>query len=255
MRKEIDINSDVGERQEALLDGSEEQLIQHITSANIACSGHAGTEETMTQVVQLCIKHSVGIGAHPGYPDRGNFGRTEMDLSPQEIEQSVYEQVQALNKIARSLGTRIRHVKPHGALYNSAVTNDTIARAIAGGVGKVDNSLILIGLAGSRMVEVWKSEGFKLAGETFADRRYESDGTLRSRKFPDALNTDPMEAAEQAVKIARDGVISAVDGTILHVEAETICIHSDTPNSAAIAREVRRRLKEAGIVVKALSIE
>ncbi|MGH2568575.1 MAG: 5-oxoprolinase subunit PxpA, partial [Bacteroidota bacterium] len=247
----VDLNSDVGERSEALADGSEEELLKLITSANIACGGHAGNEETMERVVRLAIKHGVRIGAHPSFPDRENFGRREMNLTFDEIRAAVTEQVQALTVIAHKLNARIAHVKPHGALYNIAARNARVAHAIAAGVGEVDNSLILMGLAGSGMLGVWRELGFRVAAEAFADRVYEPDGSLRLRKFPDALITDPDRAAQQALSIARDGITTASDGSQLQIEAQTICIHSDTPNAVAIARAVRRVLETEGFRLKA----
>ncbi|MBM4159676.1 MAG: LamB/YcsF family protein [Ignavibacteria bacterium] len=249
MKKIIDINSDLGERPEALANGSEEELIWHISSANIACGGHAGDAQTMMKAIELCAKYGVAIGAHPGYPDRENFGRVEMNLSAQEIELSVLAQVRTLVDLAQSVSCTVRHVKPHGALYNSAASNPATARAIARAVCGVDKSLILIGLAGSRMLEVWKNQGCHAAAEAFADRRYEPDGSLRSRAFADALITDPADAALQAVQIARDGYAVAADGARVPIDARTLSIHSDTPNAIAIAGAVRDRLLREGVKI------
>ncbi|MEK6755358.1 MAG: 5-oxoprolinase subunit PxpA [Bacteroidota bacterium] len=252
MQTTIDLNSDVGERPEALVDGREEELIRNITSANIACGGHAGDTVTISKVIELCKNYGVGIGAHPSYPDRTNFGRIEMNLSPEEIVRCVSEQVGVLVRLVSKAGCRARHVKPHGALYNAAAKNPAIAAAIARGVRNVDNALILLGLAGSTMLDVWRAEGFTVVGEAFADRRYEPDGTLRSRRFPDALITDPEEAAQQALRMVRDGTVTAVDGTRLSLNAQTLCIHSDTHNAVAIARAVRARLLKRGFLIKPL---
>ena len=248
----IDLNSDMGERPGALRDGSEELLMRHISSANIACGVHAGDAQTMRAVVRLAKKHGVGIGAHPSFPDRENFGRTEMNLTSDEIRRCVRDQVKALADIVREERTELVYVKPHGALYNVAVNDARVAEAIALGVAEVSKSLILLGLAGSQMFEIWKGLGFAVAGEAFADRAYESNGTLRSRKFPDALITDPERAAQQAVGIVKDGKIIAVDGSQLNVHAQTICMHSDTPGSEKIAAAVRRALEKARVKVTAL---
>lgn len=248
----IDINSDLGERPEALLDGSEEELIRNISSANIACGGHAGTHETMARVVRLCLKQGRSIGAHPGYLDRENFGRREMDLSADEVERVVFEQVRSLMDIAEKFGASIRHVKPHGALYNSAVKNRGLAEAIGLGVQKADKSLILMGLAGAPMLDVWRNLGMAVAGEVFADRRYEPDGRLRHRSHPDALITDPAAAVAQVMAFVRHGFIVAINGTRLPVEAQTICVHSDTPNAVAIAAAIGRQLSENNIDVRPL---
>lgn len=245
----IDLNSDVGERPEALRDGSEEELMRYVSSANIACGGHAGDDSTMDVVVSIAKKYGVSVGAHPSFPDRENFGRLKMKLRLEEIEQCVFDQVRRLAQIAKLQHVELRHVKPHGALYNVAVQDARVAEAIARGAGKCDKLLILFGLAGSRMIDVWRDLGMRVVREAFADRSYEADGSLRSRKFHDALITDPTEAARRAVLIAREGIVKAVDGTMLSLHADTICIHGDTPNSISIAEAVRRALEEAGIAI------
>ena len=250
----IDLNSDTGERPGALLDGSEEELMRWITSANIACGGHAGDDKTMEQTVRLALRYGVGVGAHPGFPDRVNFGRFELSLTPEEIRVLVYEQVRALALIANRLKANLVHVKPHGALYNMAVKNTSVAAAIAYGVARWSQDLILVGLANSPMLEVWTNEGFQVAGEAFADRAYESDGSLRPRKFSDALITDPKKAAERALRIAEHGTVTSFDGIEIPVKAKTLCIHSDTPNSPQMARTVRSELEQVGVCVKPLSL-
>ena len=252
MKRTIDLNSDVGERPEALLDGSEEKLISLISSANIACGGHAGDEQSMIAVVKLCAKHNVAIGAHPSYPDKTSFGRKKLDISPEALADSVYEQVRALCGLADTLGLKVKHIKPHGALYNDAANDEKLARAVAKGIGKVNRSFVLFGLAGSRMLEVWASDGFEVVGEAFVDRRYEKDGSLRSRQHPDALITDPATAAAQALKIAQRQRVTAIDGSEIAVSASTICLHSDTPSAFLIASEVRKVLLRQGIRIEAI---
>jgi UPF0271 protein len=249
----IDINSDVGERPEALRDGSEEELLKLITSANIACGVHAGDERTMTEVILLAKRYHVGIGAHPSFPDRQNFGRTEMNLTFDEIKNCVYDQVRSLATLATNQGVPLVHVKPHGALYNMAAKHAKVAHAIAAGVAELDKSLILMGLAGSEMLRVWRELGFRVAAEAFADRLYEPDGSLRSRQFQDALITNPDLAAQQALNIVRDGCVIASDGSKLPVRAETICIHSDTQNAVRIVAAVRRMFEENSFRVARLS--
>jgi 5-oxoprolinase (ATP-hydrolysing) subunit A len=223
----MDINSDVGELRSMIDDGTQGALMPYLTSANIACGGHAGDEQTMRITVDQARRHKVAIGAHPGYPDRENFGRVELDMPLHAVEQTVFDQIRALAAIA----TDIVHVKPHGALYNQAAGNRQLAAAIARGVARYRRDVTLMGLAGSPMLEVFRQEGFSVLAEAFADRRYEADGTLRSRKYPDALIQDPAEAAAQALRMAEKG------------QAQTICIHSDTPGSVAIARAVSSALK------------
>ncbi len=222
------LNSDVGERPEALRDGSEEQLLCLLDWANIACGGHAGDEQSMEEVVALCRRHGVQVGAHPGYADRENFGRKPMDLPAEAVAQTVSDQVRLLDAVARGHGLEVWHVKPHGALYNQAARDPALALAIADGVGRWRRDVVLVGLAGSVMLRVWREAGFSVAAEVFADRRYEPDGSLRSRQHPDALITDPEEAARQVLRFET---------------ADTVCVHSDTPHALAIARAVREVLR------------
>ncbi len=187
----IDLNCDMGEVPEAIADGTQESLMRSITSVNIACGGHAGDEQTMTTTIEQALRWKLAIGAHPGYADRANFGRLELKLPPNEIATSVFEQVRALAEVAGRCGARVVHVKPHGALYNQAVGNRELAETIAKGVARWSRDIVLVGLAGSPMLDVFREVGFAVAAEAFADRRYEPDGTLRSRKFEDALIADP----------------------------------------------------------------
>jgi len=223
----IDLNCDMGELEDAQ---HEAALMESITSANIACGGHAGDEATMERTARLALERGIRIGAHPGYPDRANFGRIEMPMSAAEIEATVRQQIERLDAVVRRLGGEIVHVKPHGALYNVAVRNEAVARAIGAGIAHWNPKTTVFGLAGSPMLDWWREMGFTVAAEGFADRRYEPDGTLRPRKFPDALITDPQAAAAQAVRLAREGV------------AQTICVHGDTPGAVEILKACRKAL-------------
>jgi UPF0271 protein len=223
----IDLNCDMGELEDA---AHEAALMQYITSANIACGGHAGDEATMERTARLALERGVRIGAHPGYPDRANFGRIEMDLTAEEIEATIQEQIERLDAVVRRCGGEIVHVKPHGAIYNVAVRNGEVARAIGKGVAKWNRLTPIFGLAGSPMLDVWRGMGLIAMGEAFADRRYEADGTLRSRKLEGALITNPAEAAAQAVRLAREDNV------------ETICVHGDTPGAVEILRACREAL-------------
>jgi UPF0271 protein len=247
--KRIDLNCDMGELPEAIADGTQEALLRSITSANVACGGHAGDEQMMRTTIEQALRWKVAIGAHPGYADRANFGRLELKLPPNEIADSVFEQVSALDEVAKRSGARLVHVKPHGALYNQAVHNRELAEAIAEGVARWRRDVVLVGLAGSPMLEVFKKAGFAIAAEAFADRRYEPDGTLRSRKFEDALLRDPAYAAKQALSIAQRGIVAAHDGSEVPISAQTICIHSDTPGSVQIAAAVARTLRDAAVTL------
>ena len=250
---QIDLNCDMGEIPEAIADGTQEALMRSITSANVACGGHAGDEQTMRATIQQALRAGVAIGAHPGYPDRENFGRLELKMAPKEVAESVFQQVRALAQVAESCGARLVHVKPHGALYNQAVRNRELASAIAEGVARWRRDVVLVGLAGSPMLEVFREAGFTVAAEAFADRRYEPDGTLRSRKFADALIRDPKEAARQALGMVERGVVTASDGSGVAVAAQTICIHGDTPGASTIAAEVARTLREKGVTLVKLA--
>jgi UPF0271 protein len=235
-----------------LASGADFELMRHITSANIACGGHAGDAESMRHTIEFAKKLNVAIGAHPSYPDRANFGRTESVMDPQDLELCVREQILALRRVAEGFGARLAHVKPHGALYHAANRDREVARAIGRTVVSVDPGLILVGQAASPSLDVWRELGLRCAGEAFADRTYERDGTLRSRTLAGALLDDPERAGRQALDIAVDHRVTAADGFELAISADTICIHSDTPNAAAIARSVKEQLKAAGVQVQAL---
>jgi len=243
----MDLNCDMGELSEAIADGTQELLMASLTSVNIACGWHAGDEHTMRTTVEQALRWKLAIGAHPGYRDRANFGRLELKLPAKEIADSVYEQVRTLAEVAARCGARLSHVKPHGALYNQAVRDRELAGAIAEGVARWGREVMLVGLAGSPMLDVFRGAGLAVAAEAFADRRYEPDGTLRSRKFEDALIRDPKAAAKQALGIAERGVVISVDGTEVAIDAQTICIHGDTPGSPAIAAAVAETLRQAGV--------
>jgi UPF0271 protein len=249
---QIDLNCDMGEIPEAIADGTQEALMRSITSANIACGGHAGDEQTMRATIEQALRCGVSIGAHPGYPDRENFGRLELKMAPNEVAESVFNQVRALAEVADSCGARLIHVKPHGALYNQAVRDRGLAEAIASGVARWRRDVVMVGLAGSPMLDVFRAAGFAAAAEAFADRRYEPDGTLRSRKFVDALIRDPEQAARQALAMVERGLLIAIDGSEVAVSAQTICIHGDTPGATKIAAAVARWLREAGVTLGGL---
>ena len=231
----IDLNADVGEGP------GEEALYAHITSANIACGGHAGNKDTMREAVNLAVRHGVAIGAHPSYPDREGFGRATMHLSQEALSKSIAAQIEALVRIASADGAQVTHVKPHGALYADAARRD-IALALASGVASVSSALVLVGLAGSPALRVWNELGFHVAAEGFADRAYTAGQTLVPRSESSAVITNPEAAALQAIRLASDGVCA------------TICVHGDTKNAAAIAATVRQELEESGFVVSALAL-
>ena len=249
----IDINADLGESEESLADGADFELMRFITSANVACGGHAGDERTMRETVRFAREHNVAVGAHPSYPNRANFGRIESPLAAAEIEATVRDQIAALAGIAEELGVTLVHCKPHGALYHAANRSAEVAAAIARAVLESDEQLVMVGQAGSSTLTLWESMGLTCAAEAFADRAYEPDGVLRKRTLPDALIDDPAKASQQALAIATRHVAVATDGSELKIVADTICIHSDTPGSVLIARAVNEALTKAGVALRPLS--
>jgi UPF0271 protein len=251
--KSIDLNCDMGELAEAIGDGTQESLMPSLTSVNVACGGHAGDERTMKATIEQALRWKLAVGAHPGYPDRVNFGRLEMNLPADVVADFVFEQVRKLAEVAVACGTQLTHVKPHGALYNQAVRDRAIAEAIASGVARWGPDLLLVGLAGSPMLDVFRKAGLPVAAEAFADRRYEPDGTLRSRKFADALIRDPAEAGQQALRIVDRGTVIACNGVEVAVNAQTICVHGDAVGAPAIAASVSQTLRGAGVPLRPLS--
>ena len=251
----IDINSDLGESEESLANGTDYELMRYITSANVACGGHAGDERTMRETVRIAKELNVAVGAHPGYPDRANFGRIESPMATSEVEATVRDQIAALAEIAESLGVQLVHCKPHGALYHAANKSTEVAAAIGRAVLESDEQLIMVGQAGSSTLTLWESMGLSCAAEAFADRAYEPDGILRKRTLPGALLENPAKAAQQALDIATRHIAIATDGSELKVDAGTICIHSDTPGSVLIARAVNEALRRAGVQLRPLSAQ
>jgi UPF0271 protein len=242
----IDLNADVGE-------GCDDRsLMPYLTSVNVACGGHAGDERTMAETVDAAAALGLAIGAHPSYPDREYFGRRELAIASDDLAAALTEQIGSLARIAAAAGLRLTHVKPHGALYNQAARDVTLARLVAETVAAVDRSLRLVGLAGSRLVEAGREAGLQVAAEGFADRRYAADGTLASRAMANAVVHDPEAAADQAARIVLRHEVSAIDGARVAVRADTLCIHGDTEGAPSIARAVRERLAEAGVTVSRL---
>jgi UPF0271 protein len=242
----IDFNSDLGEGA-----GTEMALMPLITSANIACGGHAGNENTMRATVELAIKNRVAIGAHPGYPDRERFGRVAMDIPARELIESVRRQVDSLIAIASRMGARVTHVKAHGALYNQGERDATVARNVIFGVQAATggHELVIVAPPGSAMLQEASGVGMKVAREGFVDRAYEPDGTLQSRSVAGSVLIDPADAARQAISLVKDGGVTAVDGSFIKLAVDTLCVHGDTPGAPDIARAVRDALAKAKVKV------
>jgi UPF0271 protein len=243
----IDLNSDLGEGA-----GSDAELMPLISSANIACGAHAGDESTMRETVALARRYGVAVGAHPGYPDRENFGRVPVAMTHDELSDEVARQIRALRRV--DAGLRITHVKAHGALYNQAERDASVARAIIAGVKQVFATAADVALYAppvSALVDAALAAGLRVVREGFVDRAYESDGTLRSRKLEGALHIDPHVAAKQALSFVREGGVRAHDGSFLTLAVDTLCLHGDTPGARAIAAAVRAALAGAGVGVRA----
>ena len=233
----IDLNADVGEGMD------DAALLPFVTSANVACGLHAGDPTVMDRTVSLALSHGVRVGAHPGYADREHFGRAAVELPADSIENLV---------LYRSRGGTLTHVKPHGALYHRGAEFPDVARAIAEAVRRFRTTLVLVGAAGSMLIEAGRDAELAVAEEAFADRRYMSDGSLVPRTQPDAVLTDPDEVADQAVLLARDRVAYAADGSRVSVRADTLCLHGDTPGVEALARRIHDRFRSEGIRIAPL---
>lgn len=248
----IDLNSDVGESYGIYKLGDDEALMAYITSANIACGFHGGDPQVMYRTVQIAKAHGVGIGAHPGYPDLLGFGRRVVKMTESEVESMVLYQIGALAAFVRAQGAILRHVKPHGALYNHAAKDMPTARAIARAVTRFDSNLILVGLANSFLIDAAREYGIPFAREGFIDRAYASDGTLVPRTEAGAVLPSPARAVQVAMQLVREGTVRTVDGNILPLELDTFCIHGDTPGAVQIAAAVSEALRAEGVELKAM---
>ncbi|MHB8091805.1 MAG: LamB/YcsF family protein [Syntrophales bacterium] len=254
--KKIDINCDMGESFGAYTLGMDSEVIKHISSANIACGYHAGDPQVMNKTVKLARENGVAVGAHPGYPDLVGFGRRNMDCNPDEIRDFVIYQIAALNGFCSLHGIKMQHVKPHGNLYNMSVGNENLSRAIAEAIAAVDRNLIWVVLGGAQASLVRKiadTAGIRIAFEAFPDRTYDPDGKLTSRKRPGAVIEDPKRSVEQALRMALDGEIIAVDGSRLKMEIHTLCLHGDNPSAVKHTRAIRQALETEGIGVRSLN--
>ena len=248
----IDLNSDLGESFGPWPMGQDAALMESITSANVACGFHAGDPGVMRQTIALAKDKGVGVGAHPGFPDLVGFGRREIAASPSEVEDLVLYQISALAGMARAQGARLQHVKAHGALYNMACRNRSLADAIARAVAAFDRELILFGLPNSELLRAGTAAGLSVAAEVFADRAYDPDGALTSRSKPGSVIHDARQVVARAVRMVTERTVVAIDGSVIRLEADTICLHGDTTGAAELARAVRAGLEKAGVEVAAL---
>jgi 5-oxoprolinase (ATP-hydrolysing) subunit A len=245
----VDLNCDMGESFGAYEMGRDAEILDFVTSANIACGFHAGDPTTMRKTVQLTLEKKVAIGAHPGLQDLIGFGRREMQLSPQEVYDLVVYQIGALYGFVKAEGGIIEHIKPHGALYNMAARNTDLSEAIAEAVYKVDPELILFGLAGSELVKAGEKIGLRTASEVFSDRTYQQDGSLTSRRESNALIKDHAGAVQQVIRMVKEGKVLSLQDVDISITAHTICIHGDGEQALDFAKYISSALKEAGITV------
>ena len=252
MTLQVDLNCDMGESFGAYEIGADDAVFPFITSANIACGFHGGDPTVMRRTIASAVKHGVAVGAHPGLPDLIGFGRRNMDVSPDDAYDMVVYQVGALLGVARAAGVSVQHVKAHGALYNMAAVKRELATAIAGAVRDVDRELVLFGLPGSFLISEGEAAGLTTACEAFADRNYMSDGTLVSRKRPDAHVHDANEAVSRAIRMVREGKVRSVDGVDVALRADTICLHGDGAHAVEFAQHLRAAFKSDGIEVRAM---
>ncbi len=246
--KLIDLNCDMGESFGPYKLGYDEEVSRYITSANVACGFHAGDPMWMAHTVSLCLKNGVGIGSQPSYPDLLGFGRRKMDCTPEEIKNYIKYQTGSLMGFVK--GGKLQHVKPHGALYNTAAVDPKLAVAIAEAVLEMDPSLIMAVLAGSKAEEAVRKTGVRFARECFADRAFNPDGTLVSRSLPGSVIHDVNQVVERSILMVTEGKVKAVDGSIVEFEPDTICLHGDTPGAVDLAKAIRTGLEKAGVKVK-----
>jgi UPF0271 protein len=253
MARSVDLNSDLGESFGAWTLGDDDALLSVVTSANVACGFHAGDPATMLATCRTAAERGVTVGAHVSYRDLAGFGRRSMEVPADELRAETLYQLAALDGIARVAGTRVSYVKPHGALYNRIVRDTAQARAVAEAVAAFDPSLALLGLAGSEIEREAGAAGLRFVREAFVDRAYRADGTLVPRSEPGAVLRGDDDIAERALRLVTEGRVIAADGADIPVEVDSLCVHGDSPDAVAMARAVRRRLDEAGIVVESFA--
>ena len=252
----IDLNCDMGESFGAYKLGLDEEVTRYITSANIACGWHAGDPMVMNRTVQSAAAQGVGIGAHPGYPDLLGFGRRNMDCTAEETRNYTIYQIGALSGFCISNSAKLKHVKPHGALYLTAVENEAVARAIAEAIVEIDPNLMFVALAGAKgelMTRVGRDVGLRVVYEAFPDRAYTPEGTLVSRRIEGAVIKDPKRVAERALEMAVENKVTAIDGTVVELRAQTLCVHGDTPGAVELVKSIRALLEAEGVTVEPMS--
>lgn len=248
----VDLNSDLGESFGNYKLGMDEEILQYVSSANVACGWHAGDALVMESTVALAKQFGTAVGAHPGFPDLMGFGRRNMAVTPEEAKVYVKYQLGALQAFAKSAGIPIQHVKPHGALYNMAAVDEKLARAMAEAVYEVDKNIIFMGLAGSKMITAAEEIGLRAASEVFADRAYNDDGTLVSRKLPGAVIKDKDLAIKRVVRMVKEGKVESINGKDIDIKADSICVHGDNPKALEFVKNIRETLLAEGVEIKNL---
>ncbi len=251
--KTIDLNADVGEGTGAASVAADAELLRLVSSANISCGAHAGDVDSILAVIEQAISLRCALGAHPSFPDREHFGRRELDLPPAVIQKFVTEQVAELQGLVARLGGSLRHVKPHGALYNLAARSEPVAAAIVQGIKTVDPQLTVVGMAGGRLIDAALAAGMRAAREAFADRAYQADGALTPRSWPGAVHDDPLRVVEQVRQILA-GSVQTLDGAVIKLQADTICLHGDTPGALEFVRRIHAMLTEMDFSISALEM-
>ncbi|KMM36550.1 LamB/YcsF family protein [Guptibacillus hwajinpoensis] len=246
----IDLNSDLGESFGTYVMGQDEHVLELVSSANVACGFHAGDPHIMNKTVKWAKEHHVGIGAHPGFPDLMGFGRRNLNVTPEEAYTLVLYQIGALHGFCSAHDVRLQHVKPHGALYNMASKDPELANAIAQAVKDFDPELILFGLANSELIRAAQDAALPYASEVFADRTYQPDGTLTPRVEKNAMIRDEQTAIDQVITMVKESKVTAVDGSIIDIEADTVCVHGDEPSALAFIKALRKRFDEENIVIE-----
>ncbi|MBU3113813.1 LamB/YcsF family protein [Clostridium lacusfryxellense] len=253
MKKFVDLNSDVGESFGAYKIGLDGEVLSYVSSANIACGWHAGDPVVMRDTVKAAFKNGVGIGAHPGFFDVMGFGRRNMTVSPDEMKLYTIYQIGALYGFVRAAGAKMQHVKPHGAMYNMAAKDGKLARAIIDGIWEVDRDLIVLGLAGSELINAAKEKGLKAANEVFADRAYNSDGTLVARSLPGSMIHDKNIAISRVIRMVTEGKVTAINGEDININVDSICVHGDNPEAVDFVKLIKEELFKARVEIKPLS--
>ena len=253
MKAVVDLNSDLGESYGAYTMGMDSEVLKYVTTANVACGFHAGDPLTMDKTIKLAIENNTMVGAHPGYPDLLGFGRRNMDITKDEAKAYMLYQLGALAAFAKANNTSLQHIKLHGAFYNTTSINETLAEGIIEGIIEYDKNIILLALSGCKLAKMAEEKGLRVAHEVFADRAYNTDGTLVSRKLPGSMIHDEILALERIKMMVKEGKVQAIDGSYISIKADSICVHGDNPKAVEFVKFIKESLEEDGIEIKPLN--